>query len=251
MPLIYSLVARETVILAEFTSTSGNFTTVTRRILERIPQKESKMSYVYDRHIFHILVEEGLTFLCMADEEFGRRIPFAFLDDIKNRFIATYGNRGRSALAYAMNEEFSRVLQKQMEYYSNNPNADKVTRVKEDLDNVKSVMVQNIEKVLDRGERIELLVDKTENLNAAAVKFKKQSTQLKKRMWWKNVKLYLIVGVVLVIIILIIVSMACGGLSCSKSTTPTPPAEPNIDIDDEDERDTSRRLLAHALGSNS
>ena len=53
------------------------------------------------------------------------------------------------------------------------------------------------------------------------------------------------------IIILIIVSMACGGLSCSKSTTPTPPAEPNIDIDDEDERDTSRRLLAHALGSNS
>ena len=49
MPLIYSLVARETVILAEFTSTSGNFTTVTRRILERIPQKESKMSYVYDR----------------------------------------------------------------------------------------------------------------------------------------------------------------------------------------------------------
>ena len=52
MPLIYSLVARDTVILAEFTSftsTSGNFTTVTRRILERIPQKESKMSYVYDR----------------------------------------------------------------------------------------------------------------------------------------------------------------------------------------------------------
>jgi len=240
MPLIYSLVARETVILAEFTSTSGNFTTVTRRILERIPQKESKMSYVYDRHIFHILVEDALTFLCMADEEFGRRIPFAFLDDIKNRFVALYASRGRTALAYAMNEDFSRVLQKQMEYYSTNPNADKVTKVKEDLDNVKSVMVQNIEKVLDRGERIELLVDKTENLNQAAVKFKKQSTQLKKRMWWKNAKLYLIIAVVLIIIVLLIVVSACGGLSCARGSSPSPPPPAVTDPPEEPAR---RRML--------
>merc|ERR1711937_956937 len=103
-------------------------------------------------------------------------------------------------------------------------------------------MVQNIEKVLDRGERIELLVDKTENLNAAAVKFKKQSAQLQKRMWWKNMKLYLIVAVVLVIIILIIVSMACGGLSCSKGS----PAPAPIDVDDEDMEPISRRLLTVA-----
>lgn len=32
------------------------------------------------------------------------------------------------------------------------------------VDEVKSVMVQNIEKVLERGERIELLVDKTDSL---------------------------------------------------------------------------------------
>lgn len=32
------------------------------------------------------------------------------------------------------------------------------------MDEVKSVMVQNIEKVLERGERIELLVDKTDSL---------------------------------------------------------------------------------------
>ena len=49
MPIIYSLVARGATVLAEFTSTSGNFTTVTRRILDKIPQNDSKMSYVYDR----------------------------------------------------------------------------------------------------------------------------------------------------------------------------------------------------------
>ena len=43
--IIYALVARGTCVLAEFTTTSGNFTTVTRRILEKIPSEDSKMSY--------------------------------------------------------------------------------------------------------------------------------------------------------------------------------------------------------------
>ena len=52
--IIYALVARGTCVLAEFTTTSGNFTTVTRRILEKIPREDAKMSYVYDSHVFHL-----------------------------------------------------------------------------------------------------------------------------------------------------------------------------------------------------
>lgn len=33
---------------------------------------------------------------------------------------------------------------------------------------MKNIMVDNIEKVLERGERIELLVDKTDNLRTQA-----------------------------------------------------------------------------------
>ena len=56
--IIYSLVARGTCVLAEFTTTSGNFTTVTRRILEKLPTEDSKMSYVYDSHVrCHVAVE--------------------------------------------------------------------------------------------------------------------------------------------------------------------------------------------------
>jgi len=216
MAIIYTLVARGTCVLAEFTSTSGNFTTVTRRILEKIPGQDAKMSYVYDRHIFHYIVEDGITYLCMADEEFGRRIPFAFLEDIKNRFKATYGDRGKTAIAYGMNTDFSRVLQNQMDYYSNNPGADRITRVRGEIDEVKSVMVTSIEKVLERGERIELLVDKTESLNQSAFKFKKGSTQLKRAMWWKNIKIMIILGIVIVAVIYFIVAMACGGLAFQK-----------------------------------
>lgn len=42
---------------------------------------------------------------------------------------------------------------------------------------------------MERGERIDILVDKTDSLNQAAFQFKKRSTALKRKMWWKNSKL--------------------------------------------------------------
>src|SRR5690348_16050116 len=57
----------------------------------------------------------------------------------------------------------------------------------------------HLEKALERGERIELLVDKTENLSSNAFKFKKQSTALKRSMWWKNVKLLIVIAIVVLV----------------------------------------------------
>ncbi|KAI7828870.1 vesicle-associated membrane protein [Gamsiella multidivaricata] len=211
MSIIYALVARGSVILTEYTNSSGNFTTVTEAILEKIPPNNSKLTYVYDRYLFHYICEDGLTYMCMADDSFGRRIPFAFLQDIKEKFLAQYGRERalESVVPYAMNE-FSKTIAKQMEYFSTNPNADRIKQVQGEIEQVKDVMVQNIgmtkvlnptstsERVLERGERIELLVDKTDNLNQQAFAFKRRSTALKRTMWWKNVKLMVILVFVVI-----------------------------------------------------
>jgi hypothetical protein len=39
-------------------------------------------------------------------------------------------------------------------------------------------------QVLARGDRIQLLVDRTEDLQAHAQQFQKQGRQLRNRMWW-------------------------------------------------------------------
>jgi len=52
--------------------------------------------------------------MCMADEEFGRRVPFTFLEDISKRFKTAYGDRARTAMAYAFNDDFSHVIARQM-----------------------------------------------------------------------------------------------------------------------------------------
>lgn len=113
-------------------------------LLAKIPAENSRMSYVYDKYVFHYIVDEQITYLCMADEEFKRRVPFAFLEDIKSRFLTTYGERAHTAIAFAMNEEFQHVLRRQMDYYNSNPPEDSVSRVQTQLDSVKDVMVTNI-----------------------------------------------------------------------------------------------------------
>jgi hypothetical protein len=145
-----------------------------RVLLAKIPEQDGKMSYVYDKHIFHYIVDAGMTFLCMADESTKRRITFAFLEDIKTLWREKYGSVEQSALAFSLNDIFSPVLRQRMEYFSENPNAaDGIARVQAQIDNVKEVMVENIDRVLERGEKIELLVDKTEKLNQQAFKFEK------------------------------------------------------------------------------
>ena len=46
-------------------------------------------------------------------------------------------------------------------------------------------MVENIEKVLDRGEHLELLVKKSEDLHDTTYDFKQKSITLRNQMFWQ------------------------------------------------------------------
>ena len=206
------------------------------------------MSYSQDKFVFHVLVRQGLSFVVVAGSELGRRIPFAFLEDIQSKFRKKYGeDQVLSALAYAYNNEvrpprgarappgcrvggrppvtrpapltrgagpppqFGRVLRQQMEFFtSDNPQADSINRVKEEINQVKSVMVQNIDKVLDRGERIELLVDKTDHLQNDAFRFRKAGRALKRQLWWNNIRTMGVLFFIFAMVIWFLVSMFCG-----------------------------------------
>lgn len=126
----------------------------------------------------------------MSDEQNKHRIPFAFLNEMKELFTSKYGlDVPQRAIAFSLNEEFAKVIQDRMDYYNSaGSNVDGLSAVKNQIEDVKGVMVENIEKVLERGEKIELLVDKTDRLNQQAFKFESSSKRLRQAMWWKNVR---------------------------------------------------------------
>ncbi len=46
-------------------------------------------------------------------------------------------------------------------------------------------MVENIEKVLERGEKLDLLVGKTDALSDTALHFRREARRLRTTMWWR------------------------------------------------------------------
>ncbi|KAI3729962.1 hypothetical protein L6452_18635 [Arctium lappa] len=214
MTILYTLVARGSVVLAEFSGTPTNASTISRQILEKIPgDNDMNVSYSQDRYIFHVKRTDGLAVLCMADDAAGRRIPFAFLEDIHQRFVRTYGRAVLSAQAYGMNDEFSRVLSQQMEYYSNDPNADRMNRLKGEMGQVRTVMIENIDKVLERGDRLDLLVDKSANMQTNTLRFRKQTRRFRSTVWWRNVKLTIALILLILVIVYVVLAFVCHGLT--------------------------------------
>lgn len=212
MPILYSVVSRGTTVLAKYASCAGNFPEVTEQIISKIPLQDNKLTYSHGNYLFHYICEARIIYMCITDDEFERSRAFLFLNEIKRRFQTTYGANVDSAMGYAMNSEFASVLANEMKHYSESSDVDTISKVHGELDELKNIMVKNIDNIAMRGERLELLINKTENLTNNSLTYRKTSRNLARSLFWKNVKLYVFLGVVIAVIIYIIVSLSCGGL---------------------------------------
>ncbi|KAG6525750.1 hypothetical protein ZIOFF_015717 [Zingiber officinale] len=170
--LIYSFVARGTVILAEYTEFQGNFRSIAVQFLQKLPASNNRVTYICDGHTCNYLVEDGYTYCVLAIEAIGRQVPIAFLDRIKEDFNKRYGGgKAATALANSLNREFGSKLKEHMQYCADHPEEiSKLAEVKAQVSEVKGVMMENIVKVIGRGEIIDVLVDKTENLRSQVPK---------------------------------------------------------------------------------
>ena len=67
-------------------------------------------------------------------------------------------------------------------------------------------MRENINKVSQRGERLDNLQDKTDNLAVSAQGFRRGANRVRKQMWWKDMKMRmcLIAGIIILILIIVI-----------------------------------------------
>lgn len=78
----------------------------------------------------------------------------------------------------------------------------KTQQVQSQVDEIKGIMQENIKKVVERGESMEQIESKTNELHESSQQFQKKTTQVKKKMWWKNMKYSILIIVVLLILVM-------------------------------------------------
>ena len=83
-----------------------------------------------------------------------------------------------------------------------------IDRLEQDIDEVTHLLKNNVEKVLERGDKLEDLQDRSEDLTASSIQFKTRSRDLRRKMCCQNFKmtciLIIVISAIIAVVILII-----------------------------------------------
>ena len=135
--------------------------------------------------------------------------PVAAQKHFKEEFDNNYGELQTTQAKMAVNAPFKSVLKRTMENF-NDPNADKLSNVQNQVDGVKAVMLENIDSLVNRQEKLENVEMKSQQINAQAAKFQKGSKQLASFYWWKDFKLKMMLCCIVLVVLYLIFAGFCG-----------------------------------------
>ncbi|XP_072736542.1 vesicle-associated membrane protein 1 isoform X1 [Ciconia boyciana] len=73
------------------------------------------------------------------------------------------------------------------------------------VEEVVDIMRVNVDKVLERDQKLSELDDRADALQAGASQFESSAAKLKRKYWWKNCKMMIMMGVICAIVVVVIV----------------------------------------------
>lgn len=172
--------------------------------------------------------------MCATDENFDRSRAFKHLVEVKKTFLRIHSITPEPGLTEIMKSKFPNIIAKQMEI-SNKRMVDirneRITEINEQVEEVKTIMVQNIESVLKRGERLDNLVQQSEHLlenvgvdtpwkleitlsiNFQTTSFRQTTTSLARSLHLRNIKANIMIALISLVTVYVVLSMFCGGLT--------------------------------------
>jgi len=128
------------------------------------------------------------------------------LQETYKAFMEKCGAEAKTAGSGALTKKAKQVLTDACNKYDDLNKVDKAQALLGKVDEVKSSMQSNIADMLKNTEKAESLAEKSDQLNEQASVFKKKSSDLRKQMACKNLKMTLILGGVVVVILIVILA---------------------------------------------
>jgi len=157
-------------------------------------------------HPFHPIIHVGPFLGCavITGTQYQSRVAIQMLQELYKDFSSKFGDAAKTAADNSLTKKAKAVLSECCKKYEDPTKVDKTSKVLGQVDAVKGQMQSNIANMLKNTEKAESLAEKSDQLNEQASVFKKRSTDLKKQMQWKNLKMTLLLGGVIFVILLCI-----------------------------------------------
>jgi len=147
---------------------------------------------------------DGLCVAVVTGLRYPSRVATQMLVEVYQEYKPQFGQMVANAEKNSLSGKSKSLLSRMCKKYSDLDKVDKASALVGKIDGVKVQMQDNIASMLNNMEKTESISNQADQLNEQATVFKKKSTDLKKHMRCKNLKITIAL-VVLVIIILVIV----------------------------------------------
>ncbi|XP_010000003.1 PREDICTED: synaptobrevin homolog YKT6 [Chaetura pelagica] len=132
----------------------------------------SRASVREQEYLCHVYVRgDGLAGVVIADTEYPQRVCFTLLDKVLDEFSRQV-SRTEWPLGSPATISYT-ALDGYLSKYQNPRDADPMTRVQAELDETKIILHNTMESLLERGEKLDDLVSKSEVLGAQSKAFYK------------------------------------------------------------------------------
>merc|ERR1711924_308750 len=149
-------------------------TFVSRTVAERTPEGQ-RQAVKHDQYVAYCRVRpDGLGCTVLADLEYDQRIAFGMAEKCIDDFLEQYPIEWKDTPAGDPgNKEVMPcpAVGENLVTFQNPEEADKITKMQKELDEVKDILQQSIEQVLQRGEKLDDLVNKSDELSSASKAF--------------------------------------------------------------------------------
>ncbi|OAX41219.1 snare protein YKT6 [Rhizopogon vinicolor AM-OR11-026] len=152
-------------------SVSEFLTFFTKTVVERTPQgqRQSVQENNYTAHVYNRGGAEQLSAIIITDQEYPVRPAFSLLTKLLDEFTAEVP---QSSFANPSSISFPKI-QTYIQKYQDPRQADTIMRVQQELDETKIVLHKTIESVLQRGEKLDNLVERSNALSTQSKMFYK------------------------------------------------------------------------------
>merc|ERR1712126_495433 len=87
-------------------------------------------------------------------------------------------------------------LTEKMSYGGVESNPSHLQQTQAQVQEVVGIMRGNVEKVLERDQKLSQLDDRADALQQGASQFEQSAGKLKRKFWWKNLKMMIVMGVI-------------------------------------------------------
>ncbi|KAL5007679.1 hypothetical protein ScPMuIL_016485 [Solemya velum] len=98
----------------------------------------------------------------------------------------------------------------------------KVQELQGQVNEVTHLLQENVEKVLERGDKIDTLQQRSEDLESGSIQFKKKSKDLRNKMCCHNAKMTIILIAVIAVILIVVIIIVLVTLKPWNSSSDTP-----------------------------